>query len=94
MLLLREQRPEGVPQKLSVSYPYISVDNEAGQENLSRRTTRNVNAPLIVANRSVTALRSAGRSHKLVTDPRLGVGQTHLAPKRIKAACARQEQAA
>jgi CO dehydrogenase maturation factor len=77
---------KGFLQKLSASYSYVIMDNEAGMEHLSRRTTRNVNALLIVANPSVTALRSAGRIHKLVTDLKLGIGQTYLVLNRINAA--------
>lgn len=77
---------KGFLEKLSASYSYVVMDNEAGMEHLSRRTTRNVNALLIVANPSVTALRSAGRIHQLVQDIKLGIGQTYLVLNRIDAA--------
>jgi CO dehydrogenase maturation factor len=77
---------KGFLEKLSASYSIVVMDNEAGMEHLSRRTTRNVNVLLIVANPSVTALRSAGRIHKLVQDLKLGIGQTYLVLNRINAA--------
>ncbi len=77
---------KGFLEKLSASYSYVVMDNEAGMEHLSRRTTRNVNALLIVANPSVTALRSAGRIHQLVQDIKLGIEKTYLVLNRIDAA--------
>ncbi len=46
---------------LSDDYPYVVVDNEAGMEHLSRRTTRNVDILFIVCDHSVKAARAAGR---------------------------------
>jgi len=56
-------------EKLRENYQYTVMDNEAGMEHLSRRTTRDVDVLLIVANPTVVSLRSAERiyeiSHKL-----------------------------
>jgi CO dehydrogenase maturation factor len=40
--------------RLSVNYDYVVIDNEAGMEHLSRRTTRNVDVLFIISD--VTAL--------------------------------------
>ncbi|MFN3480737.1 MAG: carbon monoxide dehydrogenase, partial [Thermodesulfovibrionales bacterium] len=39
--------------KLSETYPYVVIDNEAGMEHLSRRTTHRVNLLLIVSDSTV-----------------------------------------
>ena len=43
------------------SYPVVVVDNEAGMEHLSRRTTNDVDLLLVVSDASVVSLRSAAR---------------------------------
>ena len=51
--------------KLIDNYRFTVVDNEAGMEHLSRRTTPNVEVLLVVADCSVKAVRAAGRIRKL-----------------------------
>ena len=43
------------------SYPFVVVDNEAGMEHLSRRTTNDVDLLLILSEPTVVSLRSAAR---------------------------------
>ena len=64
--------------KLTASYKYVLMDNEAGMEHLSRRTTRNLDALLLVANPTATSLRSAARIHKLVGKLKLDIKQNYL----------------
>ncbi len=64
--------------RLSGGYPYVVMDNEAGLEHLSRRTTRNVDALLIAATPSAVALRSAGRIRKMTEDLGLNIRRTYL----------------
>lgn len=47
--------------RLSSSYRYIVIDNEAGMEHLSRRTTRGVERLFITSNSSRVSLKSAKR---------------------------------
>ncbi|MEW5947074.1 MAG: AAA family ATPase [bacterium] len=47
--------------EVSAQYSYIVLDNEAGMEHISRRTSRKVDALLIVSDPSLAALRAAGR---------------------------------
>jgi len=42
MLLLYQHVLRDVLDRLSVNYDYVVIDNEAGMEHLSRRTTRDV----------------------------------------------------
>jgi len=73
----------GFLEKLSVGYSHVVMDNEAGMEHLSRRTTRNVDVLLIVANPTVTAVRSAGRIHEIVQKLKLSTGSSHLILNRL-----------
>ena len=74
---------KGFLEKLSGNYAYVVMDNEAGMEHLSRRTTRNVNVLLIVANPSATALRSAGRIHEIVRKLKLSIDKSYLVLNRL-----------
>jgi len=51
----------GFLDRLSKNYDYVVVDNEAGMEHLSRRTTQNVDLLLIVSDTTPAALRAAQR---------------------------------
>lgn len=58
---------------LADSYAYTVLDNEAGMEHLSRRTTQNVNALLIISDHSVKGVRTVGRIKELVSELKLAV---------------------
>jgi CO dehydrogenase maturation factor len=73
-------------EKLSGGYSHVVMDNEAGMEHLSRRTTRNVDVLLIAANPTVTAVRSAGRIHEIARKLKLGVGRSCLVLNRLNGA--------
>jgi CO dehydrogenase maturation factor len=53
---------------LSPSYPWMVMDNEAGLEHLSRRTTNNVDALVVVVNDSPLSLDCARRIGAVVAD--------------------------
>ena len=57
--------------ELSDNYAYTVMDNEAGMEHLSRRTTQNVDALLLVSNHSVKGVRTIARIKELVTSLKL-----------------------
>lgn len=52
--------------RLMASYPYVVMDNEAGMEHISRRTTQNVDLLFIVSDPSLAGLRAARRIQALV----------------------------
>jgi CO dehydrogenase maturation factor len=58
---------------LSGNYPYVVMDNEAGMEHLSRRTTQNVDELLLVSDHSVKGVRTIARIKQLVDDLKLEV---------------------
>ena len=58
---------------LAGNYTYMVMDNEAGMEHLSRRTTQNVDALLLVSNHSVKGVRTIARIMELVSKLKLVV---------------------
>ena len=58
---------------LSGNYAYVVMDNEAGMEHLSRRTTQNIDLLLIISDHSVKGIRAAARIKELVSELRLAV---------------------
>jgi CO dehydrogenase maturation factor len=94
--LLAMGRPEGpgcycpanhalraVIDHLSAQYPFVVMDNEAGLEHLSRRTTRDVEHLLIVTDPSQRGLVAARRVVELVGELNIHIGQTHLIVNRL-----------
>ncbi len=61
--------------KLKDNYRFMVMDNEAGMEHLSRRTTENINDLLIISDHSVKGVRTLGRIRALVDELRLEVGR-------------------
>jgi CO dehydrogenase maturation factor len=58
---------------LADNYAYMVMDNEAGMEHLSRRTTQNIDELLIVSDHSVKGVRAVGRIMALVSELKLVV---------------------
>lgn len=94
--LLAMGRPEGpgcycpannamrlVIDRLSDQYPFIVMDNEAGLEHLSRRTTRNVDHLLIVTDPSQRGAVAARRVAELVDELNIEIKQAHLIVNRL-----------
>jgi CO dehydrogenase maturation factor len=59
--------------KLSETYPYVVIDNEAGMEHLSRRTTHKVNVLLIISDPTLRGIRTAKRINRLVDELQLDI---------------------
>jgi len=59
--------------KLSESYAYVVMDNEAGMEHLSRRTTQNIDELLLVSDHSIKGIRTIARLKELVGELELVV---------------------
>jgi CO dehydrogenase maturation factor len=69
--------------RLSESYPYVVIDNEAGMEHLSRRTSRMIDLLLIVSDPSSRGIRTAKRIHSLVDELILDVDRRVLLINRV-----------
>ncbi|MCL5023179.1 MAG: AAA family ATPase [Nitrospirae bacterium] len=69
--------------KLAETYPYVVIDNEAGMEHLSRRTTHRVDLLLIVSDPTVKGLHTAKRINELVDELALDIDKRVLIINRV-----------
>ncbi len=67
----------------SKNYGYVVMDNEAGMEHLSRRTTQNVDELLLVSDHSVKGLRAIARVRDLVKELKLAAGRESIIINRV-----------
>ena len=58
---------------LAQNYAYLVMDNEAGMEHLSRRTTQNIDALIITSDHSVKGIRTIARIRDIVAELKLVV---------------------
>lgn len=72
-LLLRRNIEE-----LSKNYKFVIMDNEAGMEHLSRRTTQDIDDLLIISDSKPMGIITAGRIRDLVDELELRVGNIYL----------------
>jgi len=59
--------------KLADDYPYVVIDNEAGMEHLSRRTTHKVDILIVVSDPTAKGIKTAKRINGLVDELKLEV---------------------
>jgi CO dehydrogenase maturation factor len=69
--------------RLSDAYDYVVIDNEAGLEHLSRRTTQDVDILLIVSDPSLRGLIAAARVAELVDELKTTVDKIYLIVNRV-----------
>jgi CO dehydrogenase maturation factor len=69
---------------LSTNYQWVVIDNEAGMEHLSRRTTQNIDYLLIVSDPTTRGIRAAGRISRLLSELDTRVGERHLILNRVR----------
>ena len=60
---------------LAGNYAYVVMDNEAGMEHLSRRTTQNIDVLLIISDHSVKGVRTVARIKDLISELKLVVNR-------------------
>jgi CO dehydrogenase maturation factor len=80
----------GVMSKLIKEYDYIVIDNEAGLEHLSRRTTRAADTLLVVSDATVVALKAARRINELASELGIQTKKRFLLVNRNNAAIPRE----
>ncbi|HNW39944.1 MAG TPA: AAA family ATPase, partial [Candidatus Omnitrophota bacterium] len=68
----------GLIVKLTKDYDYIIVDNEAGLEHLSRRTTPQADMMIVVSDATAVSLRSAKRIVQLVANLKIEIKKSLL----------------
>jgi CO dehydrogenase maturation factor len=69
--------------RLSDAYDYVVIDNEAGLEHLSRRTTHDVDLLLLVSDPSMRGIVAAVRVAELVDELKTQVGEVYLVVNRV-----------
>jgi CO dehydrogenase maturation factor len=73
----------GIMGKLVSDYKYVIIDNEAGLEHFSRRTTRAADALVVISDAAASGLRAAQRMLALVTELKLPVKRSFLIINRL-----------
>jgi CO dehydrogenase maturation factor len=68
---------------LAQHYAFVVIDNEAGMEHLSRRTTRDVDVLLLASDPTVRSIISAAEMQTLAGKLHIQVGQTRLIVNRV-----------
>ncbi len=58
---------------LAGNYAYVVMDNEAGMEHISRRTTQNIDELLLISDHSMKGVRTIARLRELITELKLNV---------------------
>ncbi|MFB0526064.1 MAG: AAA family ATPase [bacterium] len=64
--------------RISKQYEYVVMDNEAGMEHLSRRTTDGVDVLLITSDPTLVSIRSAARIQEIALQIKLRIKEIHL----------------
>ncbi len=72
-------------EKLQGNYPAVVIDNEAGLEHLSRKTTRRPDVLLIVSDHARRGIEAARRVRDLVEELHLEVGRVMLVVNQVPA---------
>ena len=65
-------------EELTSNYPYVVVDNEAGMEHFSRKTSNKIDLLLFVSNYSLKGLRTVKKLSEMVDDLRLEVSNRYV----------------
>jgi CO dehydrogenase maturation factor len=69
--------------KLSETYPYIVIDNEAGMEHLSRRTAQKIDLLLVLSDPTVRGIQTAKRINGLIDELGLEINRRVLIINRV-----------
>ncbi len=69
--------------RLATNYAYVVMDNEAGMEHLSRRTTRDVDEMLLVTDHSVKGARAVVRVRELIRELKISVGRESVVVNKV-----------
>ncbi|MBF0378003.1 MAG: AAA family ATPase [Desulfamplus sp.] len=68
--------------ELEKNYKFLLVDNEAGMEHLSRRTSGNIDMLILVSDYALRGLRAVGRIKEMIPSLKLGVSNIGLVVNR------------
>ena len=68
---------------LADNYPYVVMDNEAGMEHLSRRTSQGADVLVVCSDPTVRGVQTAGRIGEMARDEDMNVGRIYLVIGRL-----------
>jgi CO dehydrogenase maturation factor len=68
---------------LARNYAYVVIDNEAGMEHLSRRTTKDVDLLLVITDPTIRGLRAASSIAELARDIEIEIRDVQLVVNRV-----------
>lgn len=66
------------------NYEFIIIDNGAGMEHLSRRTTQDIDYMLIISDPTIRGIKTAGKISRLIRDLETRVNEKYLILNRVK----------
>lgn len=69
---------------LTPSYQWVVIDNEAGLEHLSRRTTTNIDALIVVVNESPLSFSCAEKIKEIVSEMNGRIAKTYIVSSMVK----------
>lgn len=69
--------------RITGSYDYVVIDNAAGMEHISRRTTGVINRLVLVSDYSINGVRSTKRIYDLAKDMKIKLGGAWLVINRV-----------
>lgn len=79
---------------LSANYEYVVIDNEAGMEHLSRRTSQAIDCLLVISDATVRGIAAAGRISRLLSELETRVNRKHLVLNRVSGPLSRPVETA
>ncbi len=68
---------------LSANYEYVVIDNEAGMEHLSRRTSQAIDCLLVVSDATARGIATAGRISRLLSELETRIVRKYLVLNRV-----------
>ncbi len=74
---------------LADNYPFVIMDNEAGMEHLSRRTSKGADVLLVCSDPTVRGVMTAGRIAEMAAEEDMNVGRMYLVIGRVPVGAAR-----
>lgn len=73
----------GIIEKITKGYDFVVIDNAAGMEHISRRTTAEIGKLLVVSDYSIPGVRSAGRIYELAKSLGIKINGAYLVINKV-----------
>ncbi len=73
----------GIIGDITKGYAFVIIDNAAGMEHISRRTTAELNKFLVVSDYSIPGVRSARRIYELAKELKIKIGGAYLVINKV-----------